>query len=139
MQILDEIPIGGGVIVAIRGREDSSADGNRQKLEINSENLCNTLTTVTKDCLLLVKEKSKKGFAEYKFRIRRLTPHEYGRFMGVSESDIEKMQSVNSETQLYKQYGNSIAVPCLEAIFRNLNISGVDTWDEVQKKERRRK
>ena len=40
---------------------------------------------------------------EYEYRIRRLTPKEYGRLMGVSDEDYEKMASVNSNSQLYKQ------------------------------------
>ena len=59
---------------------------------------------------------------EYEYRIRRLTPVEYGRLMGVSDEDIQKMQAVNSNSQLYKQYGNSIVVDVMCAIFKNLNI-----------------
>lgn len=42
------------------------------------------------------------------YRIRKLTPRECGRLMGVSDEDIDKMSAVNSNTQLYKQFGNSI-------------------------------
>ena len=44
------------------------------------------------------------------YRIRKLTPRECGRLMGVSDEDIDKMAAVNSNTQLYKQFGNSIVV-----------------------------
>lgn len=57
-----------------------------------------------------------------KYRIRKLTPREYGRLMGVSDEDISKMEAVNSNTQLYKQFGNSIVVDVMCAMFRNLNI-----------------
>lgn len=57
-----------------------------------------------------------------KYRIRKLTPRECGRLMGVSDEDISKMAAVNSNTQLYKQFGNSIVVDVMCAIFRNLNI-----------------
>lgn len=40
--------------------------------------------------------------------------------MGFDESDYEKAKSVVSETQLYKQAGNSICVPVLEAIFSQM-------------------
>lgn len=56
------------------------------------------------------------------YRIRKLTPRECGRLMGVSDEDISKMESVNSNTQLYKQFGNSIVVDVLVAMFKNLNI-----------------
>ena len=57
-----------------------------------------------------------------KYRIRKLTPRECGRLMGVSDEDISKMAAVNSNTQLYKQFGNSIVVDVMCAMFRKLNI-----------------
>lgn len=59
---------------------------------------------------------------ESQYRIRKLTPREYGRLMGVSDEDIDKMAAVNSNTQLYKQFGNSIVVDVMCAMFINLNI-----------------
>lgn len=55
------------------------------------------------------------------YRIRKLTPKECWRLMGFTDADIEKAQSVGiSNSQLYKQAGNSIVVPVLEEILRNL-------------------
>ena len=52
-------------------------------------------------------------------RIRKLTPKECYRLMGFSDEDFEKSESVpTSNTQLYKQAGNSIVVDVLEEIFR---------------------
>ena len=56
----------------------------------------------------------------YLIRIRKLTPRECWRLMGFYDSDFDKAQEVNSNTQLYKQAGNSIVVNVLEAIFKNL-------------------
>lgn len=56
----------------------------------------------------------------YNLRIRKLTPKECWRLMGFDDEDFEKAEEVNSNTQLYKQAGNSICVPVLEAIFKNL-------------------
>ena len=54
-------------------------------------------------------------------RIRKLTPKECWRLMGFTDEDIEKAQAVGiSNSQLYKQAGNSIVVPVLEEILRNL-------------------
>ena len=53
-------------------------------------------------------------------RIRKLTPRETWRLMGFDDEDFEKAEKVNSNTQLYKQAGNSIVVNVLEAIFKNL-------------------
>ena len=53
-------------------------------------------------------------------RIRKLTPKECWRLMGFDDEDFYKAEAVNSNTQLYKQAGNSIVVDVLEAIFTNL-------------------
>ena len=53
-------------------------------------------------------------------KIRKLTPKECWRLMGFDDGDFEKAEKVNSNTQLYKQAGNSIVVNVLEAILKNL-------------------
>ena len=53
-------------------------------------------------------------------RIRKLTPKECWRLMGFDDSDFEKAEAVCSNTQLYKQAGNSIVVPVIEAIYKQL-------------------
>ena len=53
-------------------------------------------------------------------RIRKLTPKECWRLQGFADEDFYKAEAVNSNTQLYKQAGNSIVVDVLEAIFTNL-------------------
>ena len=53
-------------------------------------------------------------------RIRKLIPKECWRLMGFDDEDFEKASKVNSNTQLYKQAGNSIVVNVLEAILKNL-------------------
>ena len=52
-----------------------------------------------------------------KYAIRKLTPLEVFRLMNFSDEDFEKAKAVNSNSQLYKQAGNSIVVACLIAIF----------------------
>lgn len=54
------------------------------------------------------------------FRIRKLTPKECWRLMGFDDADFEKAAKVNSNTQLYKQAGNSIVVNVLEGILKEL-------------------
>ena len=56
-------------------------------------------------------------------RIRKLTPKECWRLMGFDDEDYEKAAKVNSNTQLYKQAGNSIVVNVLEAILTNLLLN----------------
>ena len=53
-------------------------------------------------------------------KIRKLTPLECWRLMGFDDEDFYKAEKVNSNTQLYKQAGNSIVVKVLEKIFTNL-------------------
>ena len=111
-------------IVAMRGRNpDNPSDRTvgsptEQRLEVNMQGTSNCLTSVQKDNLLLEKPQ---------YRIRKLTPRECGRLMGVSDEDIDKMAAVNSNTQLYKQFGNSIVVDVMCAMFKNLNINQGDT------------
>ena len=164
-------------IVAMRGRNPENPSDRttgaptEQRLEPNTQGLCNCLTSVQKDNLVMetvkIKQATKGGSAECEvggvfdasypnsttrrgrvqdrgnicptimaqnqelcrvettptsYRIRKLTPRECGRLMGVSDEDISKMAEVNSNTQLYKQFGNSIVVDVMCAMFRNLNI-----------------
>lgn len=62
-------------------------------------------------------------------RIRKLTPKECFRLMGFTDNDHEKAASVNSNTQLYKQAGNSIGVPCVEYILMALIDCGAIRLD----------
>lgn len=121
-----------------------------QRLEVNMQGTSNCLTSVQKDnmvseSVLAVDEQNmnvrKETFGTLttdgsspkhnnrvmikqatQYRIRKLTPRECGRLMGVSDEDIDKMAAVNSNTQLYKQFGNSIVVDVMCAMFKNLNI-----------------
>lgn len=53
--------------------------------------------------------------------VRKLSPLEYWRLMRFDDDDFYKAQNVGiSDTQLYKQAGNSIVVTVLESIFKNL-------------------
>lgn len=53
---------------------------------------------------------------ENQYRIRKLTPLECWRLMDFTDEDFEKAAQVNSNTQLYKQAGNSIVRNVLVAI-----------------------
>lgn len=57
---------------------------------------------------------------EREVRIRKLTPRECWRLMGFDDEDYEKASEVNSDTQLYKQAGNSIVVNVLMEIFKEM-------------------
>lgn len=62
-----------------------------------------------------------EDFANY--RIRKLTPRECFRLMGVSEKDIDNIQKSGiSKTQQYKMAGNSIVVDVLYYIFKKMFV-----------------
>lgn len=52
--------------------------------------------------------------------IRKLTPKECWRLMGFKDEQFQKAEKICSNTQLYKQAGNSIVVNVLESIFKQL-------------------
>lgn len=55
------------------------------------------------------------------YRIRKLTPKECMRLMGFDDSDYDSVQEVGvSNSQLYKQCGNSIVVDVLYHIYKEL-------------------
>lgn len=91
----------------------------------NADNIAPTVTTSHEPKVLV------------KYRIRKLTPTECFRLMGVDDADIEKLKSAKltqtlksgkvkekpmPKTQLYKMAGNSIVVDVLYYIFRNMFI-----------------
>lgn len=71
-----------------------------------------------------------------RYRIRKLTPKECYRLMGFDDKDYYAAAEENSQTQLYKQAGNSIVVSVLCAIFSQLGI-GAKRWNEMSIEERR--
>lgn len=54
------------------------------------------------------------------FWCRELSSREYWRLMGFTDEDYDKASKVTKVASLYRQAGNSIVVPVLEAIFTNL-------------------
>lgn len=115
-----------------------------QRLEPNSRGICNTLTSVQKDNMLLEQSilQTPRGynnggshkicppitshsfhennFLSAQYRIRKLTPLECWRLMGFSDEDFHRAAAVSSNSQLYKQAGNSIVKNVLMAIFAQL-------------------
>lgn len=73
-------------------------------------------TTKTKEFIEQV-----RGHEEMRYRIRKLTPRECFRLMGVDDADIDKIQASGiSNSQQYKCAGNSIVVDVLYHIFRKM-------------------
>lgn len=135
---------------------------NMTELEPRTDGICNTITTVQKDNLLMEPNNTgviykgrvlKEGDGLYlhnsddfnqgslegisrtlkatkfdagvvqNYRIRKLTPRECFRLMGVSEKDIDNIQKSGiSKTQQYKMAGNSIVVDVLYYIFKKMFV-----------------
>ena len=117
-----------------------------QRLEINQDGTSNTLTSVQKDNYVIEDKviiQMGRGFnkggkhklsptltsnswhennfiKETDFRIRKLSPLECFRLQGFPDELFYKAQEVNSNSQLYKQAGNSVTVNVIEAIANKL-------------------
>lgn len=79
---------------------------------VNNTGVCPTLTTRPegfKTAILPVQN----------YRIRKLTPRECWRLMGVRDEQFDKLHDI-SNSQLYKMAGNSIVVDVLMGIFKNM-------------------
>jgi DNA (cytosine-5)-methyltransferase 1 len=78
------------------------------------EGVCPTLTTMTGG------HRQPKIYLGEDKGVRKLTPKECWRVMGFSEEAYSRVEGRLSNTQLYKQAGNTICVSCLQAIFTEL-------------------
>lgn len=119
-------------IVASRGRNPENPSDRtagihlEQRLEPRLDGTTNTLTSVQKDNYVAIP-------GENGLRLRKLTPKECWRLMGFDDDCFERAASVNSNTQLYKQAGNSIVVNVLCEIVKRLAVSvdlGINTEAE---------
>lgn len=101
------------VAVGMRGRYNETGQV-EQHIEMSDREYANAITTVQKDSLV----------AE-SLRIRKLTPKECFRLMGFDDESFHKAEVINSNTQLYKQAGNSIVVDVAEELLCMILDSGV--------------
>ena len=118
-------------ICAMRGRSDGEwhESEHEQRIECREDGVTNTITGVSKDCLVVDPKRGQKemGVLERQhnlpFRVRRLTERELFRLMDLSEEDIDKIQAAGiSKTQQAKMAGNSIVVNVLYEIFRKMFV-----------------
>lgn len=112
---------GSDCLLKVAGKINSSQDGK----VVYTDGIAPTLTSGHYNVPKIAEPTIRKSYESEKLQhsIRKLTPRECGRLMGVSDEDIDKMAAVNSNTQLYKQFGNSIVVDVMCAMFKNLNIN----------------
>lgn len=105
----------------ILGKDACEKCGRTESLDIHhidgnyKNNSIDNLMCLCRSCHMKL-EKNKEKLA-----IRKLTPLETWRLMGFDDEDFEKAKAAGiSNSQLYKQAGNSIVVNVLEGILRNL-------------------
>ena len=83
--------------------------------------------TLTTSCNQAVVEPDVKSF-----RVRKLTPKECYRLMGFTDEQFDRSQAFSSDSQLYKQAGNSIVVDVLYYIFGKLFEVDTETRKETE-------
>lgn len=90
-----------------------------QAADISFPNGYNKAKRVHNECPAINGTTTESSFiVKNDLRIRKLTPLEFWRLMGFSDDDFNKAEKINSNSQLYKQAGNSIVVNVLMAIFK---------------------
>ena len=85
----------------------------KAKEVLNTNGITTCITAQSNNLLQKIKEQET-------LRIRKLTPKECYRLMGFDDLDYDKAANLVSNTQLYKQAGNSIVVDVLYYIFKEL-------------------
>lgn len=112
-------------VLTCASRQRGKKPNTYHKIEFGGE-IANSVTTINTDSMITkeVEEEWKDmsvGFEGKRLAIRKLTPWECLRLMGVNEERIKQAkQSGISKTQVYKMAGNSIVVHQLHAIFEQM-------------------
>lgn len=118
--------VGVAVVERIGGCFDDENSTHQAGSVYNQDGLSPTLDTMQggyrQPCITTVGKNITSKFLQEQinYRIRKLTPKECWRLMGCSDEDFYKAKQFNSDSQLYKQAGNSIVVDVLEGIFYQL-------------------
>lgn len=96
---------------------------------VDGGRICSTITTQDNaGGLMQVSVDNKRNYA-----IRRLTPRECWRLMDFTDEQFDKVKAAGlSDTQLYKQAGNSIVVGVLEQIMGNLYDAMPYLFDDLK-------
>lgn len=121
------------VVIGCASRQRGYPPNTRHDIELRGDSVSNSITTINTDYLIMTEDKREQCAVEYEgnyLAIRKLTPFECLRLMGVSEENINKARAsmINenkeeriSKTRWYNMAGNSIVVhqlaPILEQIF----------------------
>ena len=91
---------------------------------------CTLKATTYKDPVKVMED---DDMNEKQYRIRRLTPRETWRLMDFTDGQFDRAKAAGlSDTQLYKQAGNSIVVGVLEQIMSNLYDAMPYLFDDLK-------
>jgi len=106
--------------------------GNNQAIELSYKYEKEIKQSINQDIATCIDASYYKGFGvrqgkcrqvvKSENNIRRLTPLECWRLQGFTDEEFYKAQKVNSDTQLYKQAGNSITVNVMVEILRKIYL-----------------
>lgn len=108
---------------------NSKVNGKQPSLEHRIYDSEGVSTAITTGFLPSITEPTSKTT----YRIRKLTPRECFRLMGVDDSDIDTIQSTKiSNSSQYKLAGNSITIPVLYHLFRKLFIQTENENDQLK-------
>lgn len=107
---------------------------NDKKIDVEKVQAIDIYNQTTHDEMHTIKTNIDKGnmtAITQNLRIRKLTPKECFRLMGIKNEDFEKIAKNQSNASLYHLAGDSIVVPVLVAIFGQM-IKGFDFNDYIK-------
>lgn len=118
------------MIVLGRLIPDSGKIHQNQEVYATVGGCCTLKATTYKDPTKVMED---DDMNEKKYRIRRLTPRECWRLMNFTDEQFDRAKAAGlSDTQLYKQAGNSIVVGVLEQIMSNLYDAMPYLFDDLK-------
>lgn len=86
-----------------------------QAIDMYNQSIHNEMHTIKTSI-----DKANMSAVSQNYRIRKLTPKECWRLMGVKDEDFEKVAKNQSNSSLYHLAGDSIVTNCLMAIFKEM-------------------
>lgn len=96
------------VIGGIGGKDSNNNTQWKQQNRIYKDDVAIAVTTIC------------NPYYQNDLRIRKLTPRECGRLMGVKDEEITKILIGQSDSSAYHLFGDSIVVNVMEAILKEL-------------------
>lgn len=113
----------GGTKILIRKNETDYQEAKPgDSVDIGFPNAVNRRGRVVKQNAHALLTQNQQAVVTDQCRIRKLTPKECWRLQGFPDWAFERAAKVNSDSQLYKQAGNSVTVPVIFDIAKRLKV-----------------